>query len=139
VNILIDTNVLSETVQLRPDVRVMQRLGQAAAGTLFVSAISIGEIVYGIAGMPKGAKKRALTDWLSSIERHYLGHVLPVDTEVARIWGEITAACEAKGRAIHPEDGLIAATALRHGMHLMTRNTKDFIAAGVMLINPWEE
>lgn len=130
---------MSEARQARPNPNVVRRIQEAAPGTMFLSAITIDEIAYGIGRMDSGAKKRAIITWLAGIEQSYAGRVLPIDTETSRIWGELTAICEAKGRQIDVEDGLIAATALRHGMHLMTRNTKDFVATGVLLINPWEE
>jgi toxin FitB len=137
--ILVDTNVLSEVRLAKPNLHVMRRMADAVPGSLFLSTITIGEIVYGIGRMPAGAKRRGLITWLAGIEQTYVDRILPIDTETGRIWGELTAICESKGRDIDVEDGLIAATALRHGLHLMTRNTKDFSSTGVLLINPWEE
>lgn len=106
---------------------------------LFVSVLSIGEIAKGIALLPEGRKKRALQTWLLTLERLYGGRLLPVDLETSRIWGEITAAAKRIGRQIPAGNGLIAATARRHGLHVMTRNTADFEATGVLLINPWAD
>ena len=137
--ILIDTNVLSEIRQSKPNPKVIRRFEELVPGTAHISAITIGEIVYGINRLPAGVKRRGLTAWLAALEQNYDGRVLPVDVETSRIWGEISAACSARGYPVPAADGLIAATALRHGMHLMTRNTKDFVNIGVLLINPWEE
>lgn len=65
--------------------------------------------------------------------------ILPIDLETAVIWGEVTAKSEKKGKPIPAIDGLIAATAIRHGLQLMTCNVADFEATGAMLINPWDE
>ena len=77
--------------------------------------------------------------WLQTLEHDYQDRLLPVDLETSHIWGEITAAAQKAGRIIPASDGLIAATALRHGLHVMTRNTADFSSVGIFLLNPWEE
>jgi predicted nucleic acid-binding protein len=72
------------------------------------------------------------------MERAYEDRLLPVDLERSHIWGEITASAQRLGRSLPATDGLIAATALRRGLHVMNRNTSDFSLAGVLLLNPWE-
>lgn len=135
--VLLDTCVLSELrrPQGHPGVR------QAVAGLddedLFLSVISIGEVSKGIALLRESAKKRALQTWLQTLERYYADRLLPIDLETSRIWGELTASAQRKGRAVHAADGLIAATALRHGLRVMTRNAADFEPTGVLLLNPW--
>ena len=71
------------------------------------------------------------------LERVYADRLLPVDLETGRIWGQLTAAAQRKGRTVPAGDGLIAATAQRHGLHVITRNVDDFKETGVTLINPW--
>ena len=85
-----------------------------------------------------GKKRRELEAWLIVLEHSYVSRILSVDAETAHTWGEVAAVIRATGRDLQPQDGLIAATALRHGLHLMTRNVKDFEGTGVLLINPWE-
>jgi predicted nucleic acid-binding protein len=136
--ILLDTNVLSETTRQDANPRVIRRLNDPA-DDFFLSVVTIGEVVSGIMRMPAGAKKNALKAWLASIEQIYSRRLLGIDVEICRIWGELTAMHDARGRRLDAPDGLIAATALYHGMHMMTRNTKDFVHTGVLLINPWEE
>jgi predicted nucleic acid-binding protein len=106
-------------------------------GSLFVSDLSIGEIAKGIALLREGRRKSGLLNWLQTLERLYGDRLLPVDLETSRIWGELTAAAQKVGRTVPASDGLIAATARRHGLHVMTRNTVDFGATGVLLLNPW--
>lgn len=136
--VLLDTCVLSELRHPRCNSGV--RLAVAALDTndLFVSVLSVGEIAKGIALLTKSRKKSALQSWLQTLELHYADRLLPVDLETGRIWGEITAAAQRAGRSMPAGDGLIAATARRHGLHVMTRNTRDFEASGVLLVNPWE-
>jgi predicted nucleic acid-binding protein len=62
-----------------------------------------------------------------------------LDVETARIGGELTARAQKSGVIIPSTDGLIAATALRHGLHVLTRNTKHFAASGALVLNPWED
>ncbi len=138
-NVLIDTNVLSEVRRPDADQSVKLHLSSAPHGSLFISVVSIGEIVYGLSRLVAGPKKRSLTSWVANLEEQFAETILPVDLETCRIWGELTARRQAKGHAIEARDGLLAATAVRHGLHLMTRNTKDFVDTGVLLINPWEE
>lgn len=135
--ILLDTNVVSELRRQRPDERVVTRVRQIDAADAFLSVIALGELVYGVQRLPKSRKRRDLAAWLDELERSYGERILPIDAETARLWGEVTAASESKGRPLPPQDGLIAATALRHGLHLMTRNVRNFAHTGVRLINPW--
>lgn len=106
---------------------------------LFLSVVTYGEIVKGIALLDEGRRKRELRQWIGDLAAHYDERILPVDRETAVSWGEITARARRSGVQIPPSDGLIAATALRHGLHLMTRNTRDFEATGVLVIDPWPD
>jgi predicted nucleic acid-binding protein len=137
-NVLIDTNVLSELRRPDADERVKRHLAAAPHDSLFVSVVSVGEIVYGFSRLAAGPKKRSLMTWLANLEEEFRDAIVPIDLETCRIWGELTASRQAAGHSIETRDGLLAATAVRHGMHLMTRNTKDFANTGVLLINPWE-
>lgn len=137
--VLLDTCVLSELRREDGNVAVRRAVESFASSDLYVSVLTFGEIVKGISLLAPGRKKQELEQWLLGLERHYADHILPVDIETGRIWGEITAHARTSGFTLPTADGLIAATALRHGLHLMTRNTSDFSATGVLLINPWEQ
>jgi toxin FitB len=80
-----------------------------------------------------------LASWFDQLLLSARDRILPIDHETAVIWGELSARCEKQGRPIPAVDGLLAATALRHGLHWMTRNVGDFEQTGVMLLNPWED
>ena len=136
--ILLDTCVLSELRKPRGKSSVHAAVSEVASENLFISVISVGEIIKGIAFLNEGKKKRQLQSWAQTLERYYSDRILNVDLETTRIWGEITATAQKGGKIIHVSDGLIAATALRHGMHIMTRNIPDFEPSGALLINPWE-
>jgi len=135
---LLDTCILSELRSPRPNSGVRQAIAEFADDDLFVSVVSAGEIAKGIALLKDSRNKRALDSWLQALEVGYADRLLPVDLETAHIWGELTATAQKRGRAIPAADGLIAATALHHGLHVMTRNTPDFEATGVLLLNPWK-
>ena len=135
---LIDTDVLSEARKPTGHAMVKQRLAAADPGDLFISVISIGEIAHGIARLPAGARRQELEAWLGITERHFADRVLPIDRDIAQLWGEITAKAASAGRALHAADGLIAATALHHGLRIMTRNVADYEPTGVLLVNPYE-
>ena len=136
---LIDTCVLSEIQRKQGSPSVRDRFEALAASDVFLSVLTLGELRKGIDKLKAGARKRSLNIWFDQIVLSAEGRILTIDLETAAIWGEITAKSEKRGKPIPAIDGLIAATALRHGLHLMTRNVADFEASGVMLINPWEE
>jgi len=139
VRTLLDTCVLSELRRPRGDAGVRKAVEGLDSEDLFVSVISIGEITKGISLLRESQNKRALEDWLTTVERHYADRLLAIDLEVSRIWGELTAAVQKAGRTVAAADGLIAATALRHGLRVMTRNIADFEPTGVLLLNPWAD
>ena len=136
--ILLDTNVVSEARRPdgNPSVRAM--LSATANEDQFISVISLGEIAYGIARLKSGKRRRDLEDWVAQLERDFSDHLLPVDRHISHLWGDLAARCDKTGRPISAPDGLIAATAIHHGLRLITRNTTDFEATGVMLIDPWQ-
>ena len=135
---LLDTNVLSEMQRPQPNPQVLARLTATPPDDKFLSVITVGEITNGIEQMPPSKRRRELEEWLEEAERDFAARILPVDVDTARIWGEVTARAKAAGRVVPPADGLIAATAIRHGLHLVTRNTADFQATGALLIDPWQ-
>lgn len=135
--VLLDTCVLSELRRPKPHPRVRKTIQEFAAEDLFVSVLSLGEIAKGIARLRDKDRKRDLESWLRLIERHYAERVIGIDLETAHAWAELTAAAQNTGRVVPVIDGLIAATARRHGLHVMTRNVEDFEPTGVLLVNPW--
>lgn len=135
---LLDTNILAELVKENGNPAVKAALDEIPAANVFLSVLTVGEIVKGIALLAPGRKKQHLTTWLAGLENQYAERVLALDVETARIWGELTARTQQSGVIIPPTDGLLAATALRHGLHVMTRNTKHFEASGALVIDPWQ-
>jgi len=139
VRILLDTCVISEIQRPKGNAGVRQRVEDTPSKDLFLSVLTVGELVKGISALDAGQRKNGLGRWLLSLEHEYADRILPVDVETTRIWGELTATAQKHGKTISVPDGLIAATAIRHGLHVMTRNVSDFQETGAMLINPWEQ
>jgi len=137
--VLLDTCVLSELRRPKGHPGVRRAVDALGSDDLFVSVLSVGEIAKGIALLRESKNKRNLQAWLQALERDYADRVLPVDLETSHIWGELTAAAQKTGKIVPASDGLIAATARRHGLHVMTRNTEHFEPAGVLLLNPWAD
>jgi predicted nucleic acid-binding protein len=135
---LLDTCVLSELTRPTPHSRVSAWLGEQDAAALHLSVLTVGEIEKGVALLPRGMKKRSLTTWLATLRSTYADRLLPVDSAIAAIWGRTAAAVQRRGRRLSVVDGLIAATALHHGLTVVTRNVADFQATGATLLNPWE-
>ncbi len=137
--VLLDTCVLSELRRPKGHPGVRRAVEALESDNLFVSVVSIGETAKGIALLKESKIKRDLQAWLQALERDYADRILPVDLETSHTWGELTAAAQKAGKIVPASDGLIAATARRHGLHVMTRNTEHFAPTGVLLINPWAD
>lgn len=104
----------------------------------FVSVISMGEISNGIGLLPAhDTRKRALADWLDGLIRSFEDRILPMDLQVAMLWGNLSASQKKLGRVLPMADGLIAATAIVHQLTVVTRNTKDFMEVGASILDPW--
>ncbi len=136
---LVETNILFEARRSRGHPAVRAKLQSIDDDDLFISVVTIGEIARGIAKLPAGTQRQELKAWLAMTERYFADRVLAIDTAIAHRWGEVTATVEKAGRVLHAPDGLIAATALCHGLSLLTRNSDDFQATGVTVVNPLNE
>lgn len=135
---LLDTCVLSELQRPNPNIYVQKTIEMIPSKNLYISVLSIGEIAKGIALLDDKKRQHRLKQWLQDIENHYGDRILVPDTETCHIWGEYMAIRKQAGKPLPSVDGLIAATASRHGLHIMTRNVTDFEGIGVLLLNPWD-
>jgi len=133
--LLLDTCILAALRQPKGDVSLREALEPFDDEDLFISVLTIGEIAKGIFLLPESRKKHDLTNWLNGLEQQFADRILPVDREVAFMWGELTARAKEKGITVPACDGLIAATALCYGLHVMTRNVKHFNATGAFLMD----
>ncbi|MDR2000318.1 MAG: type II toxin-antitoxin system VapC family toxin [Zoogloeaceae bacterium] len=137
--ILLDTNVISEPLKPRPDAAVLAWLDAQAVDTLHICAISMAELRYGVAIMPKGKRRDSLHQRLDErVMPMFAGRVLAFDAEAAAVYAELRARARATGKAIDAVDAYIAAIAFAHGLMVATRDVAPFQAAGLNVINPWQ-
>lgn len=136
--ILLDTNVVSEASRPGGDGNVKVWLDAQAAGTLYLSTITVAELLLGIAILPDGRRKSALEENLRTLILPFFeGRILLFDTPAAEAYARLRAHCRAIGQAIATADGYIAAIAMAHGLTVATRDIAPFVAAGRPVIDPW--
>jgi toxin FitB len=138
--ILVDTNVISEPLKARGDSRVVAWLDRQPADTLFISTISVSEILFGVAALAAGKRRNRLAAaFETAILRLFAGRVLSFDLEAARAYASLMSAARVRGLSISIVDGQIAAIAKANGFSVATRDEAPFRAAGLNVINPWTE
>ncbi|TRM49792.1 type II toxin-antitoxin system VapC family toxin [Achromobacter sp. LC458] len=137
--ILLDTNVISEPLRQAPSDAVIAWIDRQPLETLFLSAVTVAELRFGVACMPAGKRRNVLQ---GSLEQQVLalfaGRVLSFDTAASQQYAALMARARASGQAIAAADVYIAATAAAHGMSVATRDVAPFTAAGVSVIDPWQ-
>ena len=136
--IILDTNVLSELMRTQPSPAVMAWMDAQSADGLFTSAITMAEILHGIARLPTSKRKENLHDMARAMfAEDFADRVLPFDAHAASRYAQWVASSEAKGKPVSLADAQIAAICLLHNASLATCNVKDFAHGKVSLINPW--
>ena len=133
---LVDTNVLSEPARAKPDPRVVDWL-RVNESELYISTLTVGEIRRGIERLPAGKRHDQLLAWLQKLCDCMKGRILTFNLSTAHVWGQLKAGWDGQGITLPSLDSQIAATAHRHSLTLVTRNTKDFEKAGVRILNPF--
>ena len=138
--IVLDTNVLSELLRPAPEPRVLTWLANQPRASLFTTAVTQGEILYGIRLLPDGQRRRKLAEAVLAIfNEDFAGRVLSFDGDAAGAYAEIGTSRRAAGRPISQFDAMIAAMTRSRGATLATRNAKDFEGCGIDVVNPWAE
>lgn len=136
---LLDTNVPSEFSRDRPEPRVAQWLKAQPVTLLFLSVVTIGEIRKGLVVLPQGRRRAELETWFhTDLVIWFRDRILPVTHSIADRWGMLDGECQLKGKPLNTADGMIAATALEHGLTVVTRNVKDFAGLGITVFDPWD-
>jgi predicted nucleic acid-binding protein len=135
--ILIDTNVVSEAMKPEPHPSVRDWLDAQAAETLFLSSVTIAELMFGIGTLLKGKRKDNLAAALDGALKLFDARILSFDTEAARRYAETAVRARRAGKGFPTPDGYIAAIAAAHGFAVASRDTSAFTAAGLTVIDPW--
>lgn len=135
--IVLDTNVVSEAMKPEPHPAVMAWLNAQAAPTLYLSSVTLAELLFGIAALPAGRRKDLLSQALDGLLRLFRDRVLPFDTDAARHYAALAVTARAGGRGFPTPDGYIAAIAASRGFLVASRDTAPYEAARVSVINPW--
>jgi predicted nucleic acid-binding protein len=134
--IVLDTNVVSEAMK---PLAHPAWLNAQVAETLYLSSVTLAELLYGIGALPEGRRKKALASTLDGLLELFGSRVLPFDTEAAHCYAQLATRARAAGKGFPTPDGYIAATAVARGFAVASRDTSPFEAAGVSVINPWDD
>jgi predicted nucleic acid-binding protein len=137
---LLDTNVISELRRPRPNANVIAFVSSRVLEDLYVSTVTMAEIRYGVELVTDPVRRGELDEWLANrIRPMFLERVLPVCEDVLVRWRLLVEAGRKAGSTFSLPDLLIGATALHHGLIVVTRNTKEYARAHIPVMNPWEE
>ncbi|MEO8410833.1 MAG: type II toxin-antitoxin system VapC family toxin [Propionivibrio sp.] len=137
--IVLDTNVISELWKVAPDPNVRAWIDAQMVETLYLSAITVAELRFGLAAMPAGKRRAIYQDRLEGeVLPAFTGRVLPFDLDASQAYADLMAQASAAGKAIGKADGYLAATAAARGLIFATRDISPFEAAGLKIVNPWE-
>ena len=137
--IVLDTNVVSEAMKPEPDAAVRTWLNDQAAETLYLSSVTLAELLFGIRSLPAGKRKKLLDRAMTELLELFGGRILPFDTDAARRYADLAVTAKNGGRGFPRPDGYIAAIAASRGFIVASRDTSPYEAAGVTVINPWKE
>jgi predicted nucleic acid-binding protein len=136
--IILDTNVVSEAMKPEPNPVVRAWLNDQAAETLYLSSVTLAELLFGIAALPSGKRKEMLALTLEGLMELFKDRVLPFDVEAARHYADLAVVAKVSGRGFPTPDGYIAAIAASRGFIVVSRDTAPYEAARVTVINPWQ-
>lgn len=137
---LLDTCVISELVKSEPSANLLQWFSSQDEDALYLSVLSMGELERGVEKLPTSRRKTRLSQWVrQDLAKRFEGRLLSLDLQVAQRWGAMVGASERKGRPLPVIDSLIAATAIVHGLSVVSRNVADFERCGVSCVDPWAD
>ena len=136
---LLDTNIPSELIRSRPDSSVEKWVYAQDEQSLYLSVVSVGELRRGCVLLPASKRRNELERWFENdLLPRFEGRILPVTRAIADRWGVLDGQCQLKGTPLNTADGMIAATAIEHGLTVVTRNIRDYAGLGVEALNPWD-
>jgi len=138
--IVLDTNVLSELLRPSPEPKVTAWVAAQPAASIFTTAVTRAELLYGVALLPPGRRRDALrAATVAILDEALSGKIIPFDLDAADAYVEVSARRKKIGRPISRFDAMIAAMARSNDAIVATRNTKDFDDCGVAVVNPWQQ
>ena len=136
--IVLDTNVVSEAMKPEHHTSVRAWLNHQAAETLYLSSVTLAELLFGIAALPAGKRKDMLAKALDGLMGLFRDRVLPFDIDAARRYADLAVMAKTRGRGFPTPDGYIAAIAASRGFIVASRDSAPYDAVGVPVINPWK-
>jgi predicted nucleic acid-binding protein len=135
--IVLDTNVVSEAMKPSAEPMVVDWLNRQPAETLFLTSVTMAELLFGILALTEGKRKVALASALDGLLKLFGERILPFETKAAQTYAALASHARAVGKGFPTPDGYIAAIAKATGFSVATRDTAPFDAVGVAVINPW--
>ena len=135
--IVLDTNVVSEAMKPDPAPAVRAWLNEQAAGTLYLSSVTLAELLFGIAALPAGKRRNMLGRALDGLMELFGDRLLPFDADAARHYAGLAILARTAGRGFPTPDGYIAAIASSRGFIVASRDKAPYEAAGVTVLDPW--
>ncbi|MDD7804398.1 MAG: type II toxin-antitoxin system VapC family toxin [Endozoicomonas sp. (ex Botrylloides leachii)] len=136
--ILLDTNVISETMKQAPDPAVIAWLNEQISETLYLSSVTLAELLFGIRALPDGRRRQQLNQSMNRYAALFKVRILDFDIAAAQQYADLAVLARKKGRGFPVPDGYIAAIASAHGFRVASRDVAPFEAANINVINPWE-
>lgn len=136
--IVLDTNVVSEAMKPEPHPNVLAWLNAQPNETLYLSSVTLAEMLFGIGTLPSGKRKEMLNEALNGLVQLFEGRILSFDIAASRQYADLAVTARAAGRGFPVPDGYIAAIAVSQSFKVASRDTAPFEAANVSVINPWE-
>ena len=138
--IILDTNILSELLRAAPEPRVKLWLDVQDKSEIRITAVNEAELLYGVAIMPEGKRRRALAEAMKKmLQEDFRARILPFVSSAAKEYAAVAAEQHRAGRVVNRFDCQIAAIARVQGAAVATRNSRDFEGCGIEVINPWEQ
>ena len=136
---LLDTNILSELRRPRPEPRVVAFVADRPLSELYVSAVTFAEIRFGIEFVTEPNRRTELNDWLThKVRPMFDQRVLPITEDIMLKWRLLVEEGRKTGHTFSQPDLIIAATAIQHGLSVVTRDRRDYDKTGVQVVNPWD-
>jgi predicted nucleic acid-binding protein len=135
--IVLDTHVVSEAMKPEPDAAVRAWLNDQVAETLYLSTVTLAELLFGIGSLPAGKRKNMLSRALDGLVEIFEGRVLPFDVDAARHYAELAVTARSGGRGFPTPDGYVAAIAASRGFMVASRDTAPYLSGGLQVLNPW--